>query len=176
MRERDDSWTYYPAIMADTPEYRITEDIVTAINMSWSSTTFPALESLTSLPPVQVGDALCDFQAFAYLVKKFTGNLWQHNFGLPDTAPDPREQLLALSDVQRDMTIIAAFYNKARIEFSDRMRDLARVIPDNVEGNQLTQTLFSCDVNDLYATPHRVCVVPPSSYDAHETITTRKPR
>jgi hypothetical protein len=154
-----DNWKFHPANM-DQPEYRITSSVVTAVNMSWSSAAATAgVNELKSLPPVQVGDASCDYQCFTYLLKKYTGNLWQHDLGASSTAPMARDQLLAISDKKLDMMILAEFYNNAckiYVDHPEKALNLAKMIPNTKHGKALTAALFNCTVAVLYNNPLQV--------------------
>lgn len=153
-----DGWIFCPAVI-DKPEYRITPNVVLAVNKSWDAASKDPdpLENLKKLPPVKVGpdNANCDFQCFYALVKKYTGNLWQHKIGLSPGDPDPRDQLLNLSNKTFDMNVLASFYNHAVKNLPDKVELLAKLIPNTPKGNVLTNRLFNCSVIDLHANPVR---------------------
>jgi hemerythrin-like domain-containing protein len=170
--------TIFPAAM-ERPEYAITHYVVTAVNRSWG----PGVEepreivALKNMPPFSVGDTSCDYASFCNAVKKHTGYLSAHKYGAhperwtTDTAAsrlddtEARATLLSISDTVVDKVVIARFYNHAirTIASSDlspedqlrHMEVLASYFPDSRRGNELTQELFGCSVEELKANPRR---------------------
>jgi hypothetical protein len=98
-------WGYYP-VQLKNPIYEMSKHIITAINMSWSQGDgkvdyCAALKNIKVDVPAPSGEkTTIDFQAFAYLIKKYTN---------PKLPPEEREQFLAISDVNYDQRAIEIF-------------------------------------------------------------------
>lgn len=150
-----DGWVFYPALM-DNPQYRISANIATAVNMSWSTDKPRSIADLEELPTVKYGDTSIDFQAFVYLIKKCAGNLWQQSLGQKKSL-DPRKPLIHLSDIVQDMRIVAAFYENVRANNPAMLPSLIRVIPMNTIGMNLANILFEKSLVYLYANPDSPC-------------------
>ncbi len=171
---------YYPADMSK-PEYRITRDVVTAINMSWAVQKNSALEVdvLKKLTPVSYKDADYDSASFNYLIKKYTGYLPRCIKGTENPAAY-YENFLNISDTQTDMTVLKQFYLDAFSNNSEKLKQalakvipieslddalndpetipnlqaaLAKSFPDTKKGNILTQSLFGRSVQQLHDNP-----------------------
>jgi hypothetical protein len=171
---------YYPANMS-RPEYRITSDIVTAINMSWSTQKGVALtiEILKKISPVSYKDADYDSASFNYLIKKYTGHLPRCIKGTENPAAY-YENFLNISDMQTDMTVLKQFYLEVFSNDSEKLKQalakvipaedltaalddpktipnlqksLAKAFPDTAKGNILTQSLFGRSVLQLQENP-----------------------
>lgn len=170
-----DDWVFYPAIM-EREEYRITPHVVTAVNMSWSANLGPEpvmLKELKALPPISVGDASCDYACVSYLIKKYTGDLWQQKLEQAPTY-NPRAELLALSVEGVDKAIIAQFYNQVVKERPHLASMLASSIPETTEGDALAQALFHCNARELHEYPFRISSVSfssPSGVESTESAT-----
>lgn len=122
---------FYP-VNIDAPEYRITTNIVTALNQTWrdpsSLTTaekkqkiiadeFKKIPSITiddpSSPNKQL-DAQYDFQSIENMIKKYTGSLPLSPIGdNTEASHTDYEKLLNLSDHHADMWAFAIFYHRA---------------------------------------------------------------
>lgn len=141
--------------------YRITPDIVTAINMSWAGNAADQSSiaaQLKRIPTLKVDevDTPCDFASFGYLIRKYTGRIPQ----VRDDDAKLYERLLEISDNALDVQIIAMYYNHAIKEIGDNpelAKAMARIFPDTQKGRFLTNMLFGCPVKDLYQNPSQEC-------------------
>jgi len=145
----------YPANLLK-PQYRITSDIISAVNMTWSNTGAPSINmdgEFKSLPGVLIGDAYCDLACFANVIKKFTGDLSQHDLSIVDSSSQTRKQLLKISNIDVEEQLIVKFYLNVCRENPLLTKELAMIITDNEEGNALTEKLFGCSLQKLHETP-----------------------
>ncbi|WP_298623351.1 hypothetical protein [uncultured Legionella sp.] len=179
------NWDFFRAkIEGNETIYRLTNTVVTAINMSWAakpvSLNEPSLKGVT----VTVGDAVCDFQAFDYLIKKYCGRLWgkvEQDSGFANlsleknsTQIDPRTSLIVISNEQSDLTVLASYYNEILEKHPEKIPlivdKLKSINPsgggenynyDVKEANKLFQKLFHCTLEQFYSNPHQRAIVPP---------------
>ncbi len=181
--------TYYPAVITN-PEFRITKDVVTAINMSWAE---PPKELvldvsvLKAMEPLNYLDAKYDYPAFNSIVKKYTGYLTKSVMG----DEDPNfyfERFLKLSDNETDLLVLQQYYQAIFSNDSEKLKNafskilkgqaledalakpeslinlqkaLAKAIPDTPKGNVITQALFGRSVQQLHENP--------SAFEANKT-------
>lgn len=151
----------YTHALLEKDAYHLTHIIVSAVFKSWEADSQPAMEDLDHLPVVKIGDATCDFRAFAYLVKKHTVRLIKH----PPDSDTAKAALLKHSDADLDYKIMHRFYQSAMFNAEpDLLAKLARVFPDTKEGNELTQRLYHCTVKELHANPKK-----PNEFYAKQT-------
>jgi hypothetical protein len=163
------NYHFYPAAI-NAPEYHMTSDIVTAINMSWASASATDLtsEALKKIIPWEDRDAKYDFQSFVYIIKKYTGFLSIH--ATDNLSPhDFYESLLTLSDNENDMKILANFYKHVATCNLDLLGALAKVFPNTAKGNLLTSALFGCSVPDLHTNP-KLGINDDLSMETHEYV------
>jgi hypothetical protein len=128
--------------------------------MSWS-TNNTTINTLLNLPTVTVGDAVCDFQAFSYLIQKYTVmRLHQVDSDQKSDQLSAIDKLIHISHVDLDMTVIGCFYNNVLEHAVDKVGNLAMMIPDTRQGNALTQQLFGCTAAELDREPKRKAILP----------------
>lgn len=174
---------YYPADMSK-PEYRITRDVVTAINMSWAANAGVSLtiDAIKKLPPLSYKDADYDTAAFNYLIKKYTGHLPRCIKG-KENPKEYYKNFLEISDISTDMTVLKQFYIEVFSNDSEKLKvalakvlpkeklqealkdpetienlqaTLAKAFPDTTKGNILTKALFGRSVKQLHSNPQNI--------------------
>lgn len=141
--------------------YRITASLAGAINKSWSTNVqvAPELVELGNLAPIKLSDALCDFQAFSYVVKKLTMRFDFHDRCL-EAEGNTKQQILKISNMQFDAKILVEFYNYVLNHHSQHVAALAKTIPDSIQGNKMALDLFYCKVEDLHRNPKQKAHLP----------------
>lgn len=152
----EDGKSVYPATL-NPNIYWLTNCMFTAINMSWSSNEekeYQGTEQLKQLPSITVGDATFNFQCFYNIIKKHTGDLSFHSkaLKLDDLSPKgekSRELLLDNSNRELELNSVKQFYENALQNCPESAHKLSKVFPANIEGNNLTRTIFGCDVSEL---------------------------
>ncbi len=155
-------------------EFRITDDILVAINMSWSEENkdLTDIQTLNRLPSIDVGKATFDFQCFNYLIKKYTSprlfaqmkmnTATTQEYSLPESQRLLKE-LNEISNQKLDMSCLVKFYNQTLNSNKTHAVLLINLFPNTLEGNQLTQKLFNCSVTELKQTPR-----PAKEFDIHQ--------
>ena len=152
--------------------YRVTRDIVVAINKSWSANASNGSnkeeeeeeqeQELNSLAAVQIGDAKCDFKSWRYLIKKYTSPRLYRAVSEDDKTVDSAilrgavealAALHAISDRELDLKIISEFFKQAYKDNAAVTTLLSTMIPDTVEGDQLVNSLFNCTVKEFHTDP-----------------------
>ena len=130
----------YPANIT-LGEYDITNDVLPAINMSWSAGKADEAElSLKTIKPAKVkgvNDAVCDFACFLYLIKKYS------NHPIDGEREYAYEAILDRSDIALDMKLMKAFIEKVKEKDSALMPALLRTFKKTPTGNVLCQALFN---------------------------------
>lgn len=171
---------FFPASLSK-PEYRITADVVTAINMAWAKpkNIILDIDIFKKIAPIVHMDADFDYQSFIYILKKYSSYLSRNIKGGEDPA-QYYESFLKLSDNETDITILRKFYLDVIANDSQKLKDairksfpqeeaermlsdpeyirklqvsFARNFPDTEKGNALTQNLFGCSVKMLHNNP-----------------------
>ncbi len=129
----------------DKPEYKLTRDIITAVNMSWSISSVPDPYAVVKkAPPLKYRDADITFQCYVNLV-----NVHTSSFSLHDNHDDIKRFRNVLHDKANDMKIIKAYYQYIEKNISDLLSDLINVIPQNEQGEHLCLEAFGYNVKEL---------------------------
>lgn len=149
---------FYP-IDLTAPQFRITKNVVTAINMSWASKdredvpNQPTTDDLKKLPSMSYGDAQYDFQSISYIIKKYTGYL-PKNVVEYKNANVGYEALLNLSDNQVDMRALSLYFNYIKNDHPHLLQVFVNTLPANNKGNAISNTLFGCNAGELRNNPN----------------------
>ncbi|MGE3318298.1 MAG: hypothetical protein AB7I18_03290 [Candidatus Berkiella sp.] len=149
-------YSFYPPNL-DAPEFHLTSEIVTAINMSWS-TKKPDLmtERLKKeVAPLLTERGTFDFPSIAYIAKKYTG-LLPNNSVDSDSPSDSFEKFMNISDWKTDLNALASYFKHVATNNPDLISALVKIIPNTSKGNVITQQLFDCSVTELHQDPNRV--------------------
>jgi hypothetical protein len=110
--------TVYPATL-DGKVYWLTNCMVTAVNMSWSSNQLGINNQLIQIPAVRIGaDGIFNYQCLFNVIKKYTGNLRVHSkaLGLVDlsgTGDLSRDLLLHVSNCDLEIRASREFIKNA---------------------------------------------------------------
>jgi hypothetical protein len=145
-KEKADGSPYYGADLSKTASYRATPAVVHAINMSWAAG-IAQNKLLNNIPPASVGDALCDYPCFTYVVKKYTGDLSAH--WCPEDKAERRAELLNLSNSSIDYQLLREFYHSTCVYHPELAEDVVNIIPETSEGRALVEAAFQCSYEQL---------------------------
>ncbi|HAT9523302.1 TPA: hypothetical protein NQN30_001862 [Legionella pneumophila] len=168
-----------PEELKESP-LRITSNVVVAVNMSWNAKPETQLSAdekaanavirgFNNLPPVKVGDAICNFACFNYLIKKYTApQLTDHYIklqdklrgggmefseaemhGFLDVVGAIEDLCRFCTDEELDSKIMIQFYNQVLETNPDIIPNLIVLIPLTVEGDKLSKKLFGCSRKEL---------------------------
>jgi hypothetical protein len=152
-KEKADGSPYYGADLSKIAFYRVTPAIAHGINMSWS-TEAGKNQLLNSIPSARVGDALCDYPCFAYVVKKYTAILDAH--WCAEDEVERRAELLSLSDRSIDCELLREFYRSTCTYCPELTEKLVKIILDTPEGRALVKEAFDCSYEKLMDDANRL--------------------
>lgn len=132
----------YPAKMEDETAFRITKDVVTAVNQSWKPNLLrpQGLIELTRIPGMRYGDTTFDYACYQVIMKKLTGTLTDHKIqddiepSFDDIGPSfddikAKDQLLKLSNWIKEEKASRRFEQYV-IEYTAKNRDLSNEIKE----------------------------------------------
>ncbi len=145
--------TVYPACMEQRQAYRLTGNVILAVNQSWKTQKETPMtkkqQELIQSVSVPVGDADCNYPCYLGAIKKYTGHLVDHTGSTDYDDSIARAQLLELSDPEVDDAVIKNFYREVEKNHPEHLVMITENFKNTERGNELSERLFGCKVPEL---------------------------